>query len=497
MSRNTISQNTAPDLSLPTEDDVTVITGKSTSRPSAAKVWQETVVKLRFQSKDDLLTKDVSYLAFDVLNAIKQSFQSRISIKNQNKRQHGIALRPSSHKRRRLSKAFSCLSSPWQQSQKIQSQSWIIFRICTDMTLATIRKEQTVHDALQRSHGNLVYYPWTEDVHDVVPLGFFVGPLPKYMTSTQFEEELITLISAKAKIDAKRIPKHHCVMETITTYQPGTDLRYKCQAFVIQRRSHPAIFAKAVHRQAEYEAKHRIVAIHGIRPDTMFEFDVVLRQKFPQILQVYRTPTTAYLNCGGEPLGRYNLLCKTTAFTDLARALHIKLAEAYHTFVQQISTPQLDTTHAEEVRVVSRFPTPSTPGSQATLTTRHSYITCSHSVLTEQEFTTGTIPRESWSVRTKPNPPVPTTIHAPSTNTTPQGHAQLEAPQATQIPTPATPRHTSWSAVAAGTITALPPTRNRIQHIIHRGTDAGPPSFTRTAIGAATRAETGGKIGTL
>ncbi|KAG7355402.1 hypothetical protein IV203_000088 [Nitzschia inconspicua] len=75
------------------------------------------------------------------------------------------------------------------------------------------------------------------------------------------------------------------------------------------------------------------------------------------------------------------------------------------------------------------------------------------------EFTTDTIPRESWSVRTKPNPPVPTIIHAPSTNTTPQGHAQLEAPQATQIPTPATPRHTSWSAVAAGTITALPPTQ--------------------------------------
>ncbi|KAG7371967.1 hypothetical protein IV203_018109 [Nitzschia inconspicua] len=465
--------------SLPTEDDVTVITGKSTSRPSTAKVWQETVVKLRFQSKDDLLTKDVSYLAFGVLNAIKQSFPTRIKIKlnNANMESHNVQAPTNDDD---FQKLFGVSHRRGNKAKKIQSQSWIIFRIFTDMTLATIRKEQTVHDALQRSHGNLVYYPWTEDVHDVVSLGFFVGPLPKYMTSSQFEEELIPLISAKANIDAKRIPKHHCVMETITTYQPGTDLRFKCQAFVIQveqqhslklreilnkafssknenllfvlfeqRRSHPAIFAKAVHRQAEYEAKHRIVAIHGIRPDTMFEFDVVLRQSFPQILQVYRTPTTAYLNCGGEPLGRYNLLCKTTAFTDLARALHIKLAETYHTFVQQIATPQLDTTHEEEVRVVSRFPTPSTPGSQATLTTRHSYITCSHSVLTEQEFTTDTIPRESWSVRTKPHPPVPTTIHDPS---------QLEAPQATQIHTPATPRHTSWSTVAAGTITALPPT---------------------------------------
>ncbi|KAG7363502.1 hypothetical protein IV203_026863 [Nitzschia inconspicua] len=88
-----MSQNTAPDPSLPTdEDDVTVITGKSTSRPSEAKVWQETVVKLRFQSKDDLLTKDIFYLAFNVLiTAIKQSFQTRICIKtNANKELHTV-----------------------------------------------------------------------------------------------------------------------------------------------------------------------------------------------------------------------------------------------------------------------------------------------------------------------------------------------------------------------------------------------------------------------
>ncbi|KAG7355365.1 hypothetical protein IV203_000051 [Nitzschia inconspicua] len=156
-----MSQNTAPDLSLPTEDDVTVITGKSTSRPSAAKVWQETVVKLRFQSKDDLLTKDVSYLAFDVLNAIKQSFQTRISIKtNANKELHTIQAPTNDDD---FHKLFRVSHRRGNKAKKIQSQSWIIFRICTDMTLATIRKEQTVHDALQRSHGNLVYYPWTED----------------------------------------------------------------------------------------------------------------------------------------------------------------------------------------------------------------------------------------------------------------------------------------------------------------------------------------------
>ncbi|KAG7363685.1 hypothetical protein IV203_027046 [Nitzschia inconspicua] len=136
------------------------------------------------------------------------SFQTRISIKtNANKELHTIQAPTNDDE---FQKLFRVSHRRGNKAKKIQSQSWIIFRTSTDMTLATIRKEQTVHDALQRSHGNLVYYPWTEDVHDVVSLGFFVGPLPKYMTSTQFEEELIPLISAKAKIDAKRIPKHRC-----------------------------------------------------------------------------------------------------------------------------------------------------------------------------------------------------------------------------------------------------------------------------------------------
>ncbi|KAG7368359.1 hypothetical protein IV203_031102 [Nitzschia inconspicua] len=119
----------------------------------------------------------------------------------------------------------------------------------------------------------------------------------------------------------------------------------------------------------------------------------------------------------------------------------------------------IQTQPTQRKRVVSRFPTPNKPGSETTLTTRHSYITCSHIVLTEQEFKTGTIPWERWSVRTKPKQPVPTIICAPSMNTTPHGHVLLEAPQALQMPTPATPRHTSWAAVAAGTTTALPPTQ--------------------------------------
>ncbi|KAG7337837.1 hypothetical protein IV203_012512 [Nitzschia inconspicua] len=118
---------------------------------------------------------------------MKQSFHTRISINtNANKELHTVQAPTNDDD---FQKLFRVSHRRCNEAKKIQSQSWIILRISTDTTLATIRKEQTVHDALQRSHGNLVYYPWTEDVHDVVPLGFFAGPLPKYMTSTQFEEE--------------------------------------------------------------------------------------------------------------------------------------------------------------------------------------------------------------------------------------------------------------------------------------------------------------------
>ncbi|KAG7374199.1 hypothetical protein IV203_013294 [Nitzschia inconspicua] len=117
-----MSQNTAPDLSLPTdEDDVNVITGKSTSRPSAANVWQETVVKLRFQSKDDLQTEDVSYHAFNVLTAIKQSFQTRICIKPNASKELLTVQAPTNDDE--FQKLFRVSHRRGNKAKKIQSQS--------------------------------------------------------------------------------------------------------------------------------------------------------------------------------------------------------------------------------------------------------------------------------------------------------------------------------------------------------------------------------------
>ncbi|KAG7344319.1 hypothetical protein IV203_022327 [Nitzschia inconspicua] len=187
------------------------------------------------------------------------------------------------------------------------------------------------------------------------------------MTTTQFEGEVLQYIAGKkAHMDPKRIPKHRCVMETISAYKPESDKRVKCQAFTIQDEkvnaqklqkilhqaftpattqllfvpfedhcSHLDKFSRAVLRQAALEGKHRIVAIHGIHPDTIFEFEGVLQQAFPQVMKVYSTPTTSYLNNSGEPLARYNLLCRTTDFPNLCVALNSSLADTYSKFIQE------------------------------------------------------------------------------------------------------------------------------------------------------------------
>jgi hypothetical protein len=198
-------------------------------------------------------------------------------------------------------------------------------------------------------------------------------------------------------------------METISAISPVSDRRHVCQAFTIQserknvsklldilcnditnsdaslhftnsdtslrfttfsqRGSDLASFAKLLDLQTACTNHHRIVAIKGIRPDHMFQFDVELRKTHPEILQVFRTPTTNYLNCGGEPIGRYNLLCKTKDFVTLANTLNTTLAETYRTFLQRMEISTFDTHHAEDVCVVSRFPLARSPGSQTSITT--------------------------------------------------------------------------------------------------------------------------------
>jgi hypothetical protein len=142
----------------------------------------------------------------------------------------------------------------------------------------------------------------------------------------------------------------------------------------------PETFAKAAFIHAKFVNNHRVVAIKGIDPDYFFDFDEVLRTEFCLIEQVFTTALTFTRNCHGHYIGRYNLLCRTEHFVELAKELHDELSPLYIKHAIEVHAMQLND-GMEPVDVVSNFPGKigvhggDSVGSGSSLTTRNSYST--------------------------------------------------------------------------------------------------------------------------
>jgi hypothetical protein len=101
------------------------------------------------------------------------------------------------------------------------------------------------------------------------------------------------------------------------------------------------------------------------------------------------TNKTFDLNPGGQPTGRYNLLCTKENFVTLAKRLSVELPPLYHDFMTQkgIESSALD----ETVEVVSNFPgefgqRSDDEFSGTTIQSRDSYISNCVSLLEAIEF---------------------------------------------------------------------------------------------------------------
>jgi hypothetical protein len=144
------------------------------------------------------------------------------------------------------------------------------------------------------------------------------------------------------------------------------------------------MFAKAVHRQAEITQQHRIVAITGVVPNYMFEFEGILCHKFPSILKVLCTPSTYRTGDHGVPTGLYNLLCQRNDFVSLARSLSQQLLQYYHTVLK---SDDAEPDQAAHVAVVSKLPSQDDQSfgsnSESSLSTRNSYITALETAFAE------------------------------------------------------------------------------------------------------------------
>jgi hypothetical protein len=142
----------------------------------------------------------------------------------------------------------------------------------------------------------------------------------------------------------------------------------------------PETFAKAAFIHAKFVNDHHVVTIKGIDPDYFFDFEDVLRKEFSLIEQVFTTASTYTRNVHGHYIVRYNLLCRTEHFVELAKELHDELSPHYIKHAIEVHAMELND-GMEPVDVVSNFPGKigvhrgASVGSDSSLTTRNSYST--------------------------------------------------------------------------------------------------------------------------
>jgi hypothetical protein len=358
-----------------TADDDTVTT-RGSSKPSVRfRTESSMTIKLTMQSKTEIASSDVAVHTTHLLSSILSAFPTTVTIyDNHNNRltnttNTGLA---------DFQKQFTISKSSANKRNSKPHLAWVIFRIDTKESLRNIRTHPAVESILRTSHGRLAITPWDPSVRDVVSLGFFVGCVPRYQTSSSFEKDILTQITTATKAKQGQIPKFHCVLSNVTASLGKIPAR--CQSFDLQverqhvqkflslayksfsepdgprlmfyrlRHHDPMTFAKAVHKQALYQESHRIVAIKGI-PD-MWSFEPPLCKEFPAIKAVLDTPSTNTANASGLPINRYNLLCSTADFVSLARDLHHRMTSVLATTVD-LSKLSPET---EPAAVISRFP---------------------------------------------------------------------------------------------------------------------------------------------
>jgi hypothetical protein len=128
-----------------------------------------------------------------------------------------------------------------------------------------------------------------------------------------------------------------------------------------------------------HEESYRVVAVEGIHPEEWFVFETKLREHIPEIESVLETPKSTALNHYSQPIGRYNILCKKSNFSKVAKKLHQELSGLYHRHLQD-EKKELQENH-QLIRVTSRLPrSDDSSGMMPSMDSRNTFFTHSASI---------------------------------------------------------------------------------------------------------------------
>jgi len=114
------------------------------ARPTTEKPWSEFCLKLQFQSKRTISDTDVAHYAIQVLSAVKDSFGSKVTIKNNANRELRINSISQCDDFATLYTLYATYHYPGTKTRGTKNRAWIIFRMKTPLTLSTIREDPLV-----------------------------------------------------------------------------------------------------------------------------------------------------------------------------------------------------------------------------------------------------------------------------------------------------------------------------------------------------------------
>jgi hypothetical protein len=320
----------------------------------------------------------------------------------------------------------------------------------------------------------MIHHQWPLHVTDITSIGFFIRETPTYKLSSTFKEELRTLIVTKAQIHKNKIPKFQVALTVVRARleHPTTKklVREASTAFELQipvdqrstmkelldkvfldstendlgfiyykqRHVQPEVFFRAIQMQRIHEESYRVVAVEGIHPDQFFRFEKTLCKNIAEIESVLPTSRSHVHNNYGQPIGRYNILCKKSNFSIVAKKLHQEFIGLYHQHLQDEIVELKE--HHQPVRVTSRLPrSDDSLGTIPSMDSRNTFFTHSASV-----YDAGQI---DWEC----------TIEFPSvveTNTSVQNQSRPTSPSITSAitgtsPSTLAPGGPSYASVAA------------------------------------------------
>jgi hypothetical protein len=95
--------------------------------------------------------------------------------------------------------------------------------------------------ALHDHSARLFFHLWTEEVTDVINLGWFLGPLPKYTMSEEMTTRMSNFLAFHASVDVKKIPKICCQIDSVSTNFKGRHIACRAYSLTAQRKPSAAL----------------------------------------------------------------------------------------------------------------------------------------------------------------------------------------------------------------------------------------------------------------